>query len=93
MGNLQYPGIEFFGRNSSMPRFKRIDTGLKLLPIALYRQLLPGTFEHALSYLVDHELDLRVLGKYFRDEASDAQAHLNQIRLLPYCRNIHHCTK
>lgn len=32
--------------------------GLKLLPIDFDKQLLPGTFEHALCYLVDHELDL-----------------------------------
>ena len=37
-----------------MPRYKPIDTGMKLLPIDLSRQLLPGTFEHAVSHLVDH---------------------------------------
>jgi hypothetical protein len=31
-----------------MPRYKPIDTGMKLLPIHLSRQLLPGTFENAL---------------------------------------------
>ena len=44
-----------------MPRYKRIDTGMKFLPIDLSVQLLPGNFEHALSHLIDHELDLRVL--------------------------------
>jgi hypothetical protein len=31
-----------------MPRYKPIDTGMKLLPIDLSGQLLPGTFEDAL---------------------------------------------
>ena len=44
-----------------MPRYMQIDTGLKFLPIDLFVPLLPGTFEHALSHLIDHELDLRVL--------------------------------
>ncbi len=34
-----------------MPRYKQIDTGMKFLPIDLSVQLLPGTFEHALSHL------------------------------------------
>ena len=44
-----------------MARYKEIDRGMKMLPIDLSVQLLPGTFEHALSHLIDHELDLRVL--------------------------------
>lgn len=41
-----------------MPRFKAVHKGPKLLPIDFDKQLLPGTFERALYYLVDHELDL-----------------------------------
>lgn len=41
-----------------MPRFKTAHKGLKLLPIDFDKQLLLGTFEHALCYLVAHELDL-----------------------------------
>lgn len=48
-----------------MARYKRIDTGLKFLPIDLSRQLVPGTFEHALGHLIDHELDLRPLDDRF----------------------------
>jgi hypothetical protein len=49
-----------------MARYKRIETGLKLLPVDLSRQLVPGAFEHALNHLLDHELDLRTLDS--RDE-------------------------
>ena len=41
-----------------MARYKTIDTSPKLLPIDLSCQLPPGTFEHALNHLIDHELDL-----------------------------------
>ena len=73
-----------------MPRYKPIDTGLKLFPVDLSRQLLPGTFEHALSHLIDHELDLRVLDERFKNEESGAPAYApsvllqgHLIRLLP----------
>ena len=49
------------GENTTLPRYNPIDTGMKFLPVDLSIQLLPGTFEHALSHLIDHELDLRVL--------------------------------
>ncbi|MDI6747569.1 MAG: hypothetical protein QMD17_10515 [Rhodocyclaceae bacterium] len=41
-----------------MARYKHIDTSPRLIAVDLERQLLPGTFEHALNYLVDHQLDL-----------------------------------
>ena len=44
-----------------MARYKDIDTSPRLLPVDLSRQLLPGTFEHALNHLFDHEIDLAAL--------------------------------
>ena len=41
-----------------MARYKHIDTSSRLIAVDLERQLLPGTFEHALNYLIDHQLDL-----------------------------------
>lgn len=38
-----------------MARYKVIDRSPKFLPVVLSEQLLPGTFEHALNYLLDHE--------------------------------------
>jgi len=40
-----------------MARYKHIDTSPRFLAVDLQRQLLPGTFEHALSHLIDHELN------------------------------------
>ena len=41
-----------------MARYKTIDTSPRFLPVVLCEQLLPGTFEHALNYLLDQEVDL-----------------------------------
>lgn len=41
-----------------MARYKVIDTNPRFLPVDLSRQLLPGTFEHALNHLLDHAIDL-----------------------------------
>jgi hypothetical protein len=40
-----------------MPRFKHYDYNqTKMLPISFDRQILPGSFEYTLDYLVEHEL-------------------------------------
>jgi len=41
-----------------MARYKVVDRGPRSLPVVLDAQLLPGSFEFALDYLIDHELDL-----------------------------------
>ena len=44
-----------------MPRFKTVDyTQTKMLPISFDRQILPGSFEYSLDYLIEHELDLSI---------------------------------
>lgn len=75
-----------------MPRFKDVHKGLKLLPIDFDKQLLPGTFEHALCYLVDHELDLSGFHARYRNSVEGAPAYdpavLLKIVLLAYSRGI-----
>ena len=52
-----------------MARYKHIDTSPKFLAVDLTRQLLPGTFEHALDHLLDHEVDLSGFdARYCNDE-------------------------
>lgn len=41
-----------------MARYKTIDICPRFLAVDLERQLIPGTFVHALNHLVDHGLDL-----------------------------------
>ena len=71
-----------------MARYKRIDMGLKLLPVDLSCQLVPGTFEHALS----HELDLRTLDERFRNDEAGAPAYapsvLLKVILFAYSRGM-----
>jgi transposase len=76
-----------------MPRFKDYDyRQTKLLPVSFERQILPGTFEHSLSYLVEHELDLSIFNhRYANDEVGRPAydpAILLKIVLLAYSRGI-----
>ncbi len=52
-----------------MARYKDVDGGMKLLAVDLSRQLLPGTFEHALAHLIDHELDLSHFDAHYHTDA------------------------
>jgi len=75
-----------------MARYKEIDRSPKFLPVDLSQQLLPGTFEHALNYLVDHELDLSRFDERFCNDATGAPAYppavLLKIILFAYSRGI-----
>lgn len=57
-----------------MARYKHIDTSPRLIAVDLERQLLPGTFEHALNHLIDHELDLSGFDARYRNDRTGATA-------------------
>jgi transposase len=75
-----------------MARYKHIDTSPRLLPVDLGRQLLPGTFEHALSHLLDHEVDLSCFDARFCNDETGATAYppamLLKVVLFAYSRGI-----
>lgn len=75
-----------------MARYKTIDTSPRFLPVDLARQLLPGTFEHALNHLLDHALDLRTLDSRFHNDTTGALAYaptvLLKVILFAYSRGI-----
>jgi transposase len=75
-----------------MPRFKPIEKGLKLLPVDFDKQVQPGSFEHALCHLVDHELDLSDFHARYKNDDEGAPAYdpavLLKIILLAYSRGI-----
>ncbi len=75
-----------------MARYKLIDTSPKFLPVVLSEQLLPGTFEHALNHLLDHEVDLSGLDGRFRNDTTGAPAYppatLLKLILFAYSRGI-----
>lgn len=76
-----------------MPRYKPTHKGLKLLPVDFDRQVLqPGSFEYALCYLVDHELDLSAFNTRYKNDAAGAPAFdpavLIEIALPAYGRRM-----
>lgn len=75
-----------------MARYKDVDSGTKLLAVDLSRQLLPGTFEHALNHLLDHELDLSPFDVYYNNDASGSRAYppamLLKVVLFAYSQGI-----
>src|SRR3989344_8817617 len=64
----------------------------KLLPVRYSEQILPGTFEYALGYVIDHELDLSVFDARYRNDEGGAPAYdprlLLKIILFAYSRGV-----
>jgi transposase len=75
-----------------MARYKHIDTSPRFIAVDLQRQLLPGTFEHALNHLLDHELDLSGFDARFNNDLTGATAFppamLLKIILFAYSQGI-----
>ena len=75
-----------------MARYKYIDTSPRFLAVDLQRQLLPGTFEHALNYLLDNALDLSGFDARFNNDATGAAAYppamLLKVILFAYSQGI-----
>jgi len=69
-----------------------LDTHPQFLSVDLARQLLPGTFEHALNHLLDHEVDLAHCDARFRNDATGAPAYppamLLKVVLFAYSQGI-----
>jgi transposase len=76
----------------SMARYKHIDTSPRFLAVDLERQLLPGTFEHALCRLIDRELDLSAFDVRYCNDLNGATAYppamLLKVVLFAYSRGI-----
>ena len=64
----------------------------KLLPVRYSEQILPGTFEYTLGYVIDHELDLSVFDGRYRNDEGGAPAYdpriLLKIILFAYSRGV-----
>lgn len=58
-----------------MARYKHIDTSPRLLAVDLEKQLLPGSFAHAVNYLLDHDFDLSVFDARYRNDVVGAAAY------------------
>jgi transposase len=76
-----------------MARYKKYDYSQgKFIPICFDKQILPGTFEHTLHYLIDNEIDLSVFDLRYQNDDTGAPAYdpaiLLKIVLYAYSRGI-----
>lgn len=75
-----------------MARYKPIDLSPKVVTVDFTQQILPGTFEYALCYLIDHELDLSGFAQRYRNDDGGAPAYapalVLKIILLAYSRGL-----
>ncbi len=63
-----------------------------LIPINFNKQIIPGTFEYALNYIVDNELQLNVFESRYKNDETGAPAYdpaiLLKIVLYAYSKGI-----
>lgn len=75
-----------------MARYKAIDTSPRFLAVDLEKQLLPGSFEHAVHHLLDHEFDLSLFDTRYRNDQSGARAYppgmLLKVILCAYAQGV-----
>ncbi|TAK82797.1 MAG: IS1182 family transposase [Betaproteobacteria bacterium] len=75
-----------------MARYKVVDRSPSFLPIVLDAQLIAGSFEYALDYLIDHEIDLSELDRRYRNDETGAPAYdpavMLKVVLLAYSRGV-----
>jgi transposase len=58
-----------------MARYKTIDTSPRFRAVDLEKQLLPGSFAHAVHHLLDHDFDLSGFDARYRNDATGASAY------------------
>lgn len=75
-----------------MARYKAIDTSPRFLAVDLEKQLLPGSFEHAVHHLLDHEFDLSLFDSRYRNDQNGASAYppgmLLKVILCAYAQGV-----
>ena len=76
-----------------MAKYKHYDYSQgKFLPISFDKQILPGTFEHTLHYLIDNEIDLSIFDLRYQNDETGAPAYdpaiLLKIVLYAYSKGI-----
>ncbi len=65
-----------------MPKFRPINQAQgHFLPVFFPQQLQKGTFEFAINYLVDHELDLLCIDQRYNNDETGAPTKRCQMRM------------
>lgn len=71
-----------------MAKYKKVNYDqMEMIPLSFADQLLPGTFEHTVNYLVEEKLDLSVFDARFRNDATGAPAWNPKVmlKIILYC--------
>ena len=76
-----------------MPHFKDYDYNqMKMIPIAFDKQILPGSFEYSLCYLIDHEIDQKIFYHRYKNDDNGRPAYdpalLLKILILAYSKGV-----
>ena len=76
-----------------MARYKAYNLDqMKMIPVAFSQQILPGSFEYSLSWLIDHELDLSAFASHYQNDDNGRPAYdpalLLKIIIYAYARGI-----
>ena len=76
-----------------MPRYKPVNLPQDaFVPICFDKQILPGTFEHALHHLLEHKVDLSAFDAHYANDELGARAYhpkvLLKIVLFAYARGL-----
>lgn len=76
-----------------MPRFIDYDYNqMKMIPLSFDRQILPGSFEYSLCYLIDHEIDQKIFYHRYINDDNGRPAYdpalLLKIVILAYSKGI-----
>lgn len=77
-----------------MANYKPVDYSPRLLPVILEQQLQPGSFEHAINYLIDHQMpeQLAAFDRHYHNHKTGAPAYdpamLLKVILFAYSRGL-----
>ncbi|MEW8030302.1 MAG: transposase [Candidatus Thiodiazotropha sp.] len=65
-----------------MARYKDYDYDqMKMLPVSYEKQIIPGSFEYSLSYLIDNELDLSAFDQQYQNDCTVRPAYDPKLQL------------
>ena len=58
-----------------MPNYRENEKQDLMIPVCLDDQLVPGTIEHAINWIVDHEIDASVFDQQYRNDEGGRPAY------------------
>ncbi len=59
----------------AVPRYKGNDRQDLMIPVCLGEQLLPGTIEHAIDWIIDHEIDTSRFDALYKNDETGRPAY------------------